>query len=731
MATGGDDGTLKLWDIRAAPQSADALAATRLVNTLGMELQLVAVGEFTMGQNAQPPHGPPHKVRISRPYYLGAHEVTVGQFRAFVRAIGQQVEPLPDGPSWQAPGWVQSDDHPVVAVSYDDAVAFCRWLSKKEGRTYRLPTEAEWERAAQANRADAGPPPSWAANHREAGLGKPVPIGCYPAGALGLCNLAGNVAEWCADWYDPAYYKDSPAEDPSGPPEPPADPRHVTRGGAFDQEPAACTAAYRQGRAGRHLSVGFRVLMEPSAEDLVPWQSLWAGKDLDGWEVKQGRTEDWVLEDGRLICKGGTRGWLGTRQRYADFLLRLEWRIPARGDSGVYLRVPADTGNAARTGIQVQIADNKGLANANGFCGSLYGIAAPSRPMWRGPGEWNTYQIACRGQRFTVTFNGEVVADIDGAKRWEASSRANAGLIGLENWGTQAEFQNAQIKILKEAPPLPSVPRLKPLTTFKTHTRPVWRISLAGVAEAILGSASDDKQAIVWDRATGTPRLMLPHDRPVTAIAVSADGSLVATGGKDMLLLWDGARGTKLQPLIGHKGTLAALAISPDGKVLASGGGEPASGPGGEPCVRLWELPSGKLLKRLAEKNLGHIDNIACSRDGRYLAAAGWSRPVFVWDLHDDSPATCTSAIAPARARSRWRRMATGSPRRRATAPSRSGTVRPASRSPAIAWRPANCPPSSTVPTARRSRSATRPARFTSWTLRRGPSARCCRAMRA
>jgi formylglycine-generating enzyme required for sulfatase activity len=153
-------------------------------NSLGMKLTLIPPGEFSMGSDDaeadQLVKDYPwlkrewfqgerqHRVRITKPYYLGAHEVTVGQFRKFVEAVGHKTDAESSaqggwgydaakieferkpGFSWKNTGWPQSDNQPVVNVSWNDAQAFCKWLSEKEGRTYRLATEAEWEYACRA-----------------------------------------------------------------------------------------------------------------------------------------------------------------------------------------------------------------------------------------------------------------------------------------------------------------------------------------------------------------------------------------------------------------------------------------------------------------------------------------------------------------------------------------------------------------------------------------------------
>ena len=156
-------------------------------NSIGIKLEPIPAGEFLMGgqETAEElvkgfaaykrspdffaDEYPRHRVRITRPFYFGKFEVTVGQFRKFVEAAGYKTEAETDGQggwgydpvtgkcngrelrfNWKNTGFPQTDEHPVLNVTWNDAVAFCRWLSKKEGTTYRLPTEAEWEYACRA-----------------------------------------------------------------------------------------------------------------------------------------------------------------------------------------------------------------------------------------------------------------------------------------------------------------------------------------------------------------------------------------------------------------------------------------------------------------------------------------------------------------------------------------------------------------------------------------------------
>jgi formylglycine-generating enzyme required for sulfatase activity len=238
-----------------------AVPPPRLVaKSVGLELVLIPAGEFSMGSprtdnGARDEEFPSHRVRISRPFYLGEKEVTVGQFRAFVKAAeypttveknrrggckyNVQLSKFEQKPeyNWRNPGSPrpQSDDEPVIQVSWEDAVAFCAWLSKVEGRPYRLPTEAEWEYACRAGTTtrwssgdDVDSLDRFAWTLRDAGDAF-HPVGSKDANRWGLFDMHGNVWEWCHDWF--GKYGDGVAVDPVGPP---SGDQRVLRGGSFD-----------------------------------------------------------------------------------------------------------------------------------------------------------------------------------------------------------------------------------------------------------------------------------------------------------------------------------------------------------------------------------------------------------------------------------------------------------------------------------------------------------------
>lgn len=198
----------------------------------------IPAGEFTMGSNfGNLEEKPAHKVYLDG-YWMGKNEVTVKQFKVFVNETRYitRVE-KEEGEYWRAPNFKQEDNHPVVYILWDDAEEYCKWLSKKIGITFTLPTEAQWEKGARGTDGRKYP---WG-NHEpdangkyyanfapyvkqdikkgEDGYENTSPVGSYPNGAspYGLLDMAGNVWEWTKDWYATNYYKENPEHNPTGP----------------------------------------------------------------------------------------------------------------------------------------------------------------------------------------------------------------------------------------------------------------------------------------------------------------------------------------------------------------------------------------------------------------------------------------------------------------------------------------------------------------------------------
>jgi formylglycine-generating enzyme required for sulfatase activity len=314
------------WAIELSPE-----IPRQIRNPAGMNFVLIPAGEFMMGSEESPDsfaksypqydrerfrqlgdEAPVHKVRITRAFYLGQHEVTVGEFRRFLEASGYRPESEADGTgaygynpgydpaktargdafegrnpkySWRNPGFRQGDDHPVVNVTWNDAVAMCKWLSQTEGKTYRLPTEAEWEYAARAgtrtryytgddpqsllkaaNLFDADAAQNWKkwADYALAGhdgFAFTSPVGSLAPNGFGLYDMHGNAWEWTADWHDEHYYAVSPPADPKGPP---TGTVRVRRGGSWHTWPFYARSSFRNWNTQetRYPLVGMRLVRE-------------------------------------------------------------------------------------------------------------------------------------------------------------------------------------------------------------------------------------------------------------------------------------------------------------------------------------------------------------------------------------------------------------------------------------------------------------------------------------
>jgi formylglycine-generating enzyme required for sulfatase activity len=201
----------------------------------GAEMVLVPAGEFTMGSNEDVDEKPPHRVYLAA-FHIDKYETTNALYRRFMTATNR-VAPA----HWSDEKW-NGATQPVVGVSWHDAEAYCRWAGK------RLPTEAEWEKAARGTDSRKYPwGEQWDASRANSGqsmLGKTAPVGSYPSGVspYGAHDMAGNAWEWVADWYDKDYYQRSPDRNPKGPE---SGQSRVLRGGSWHSAPFRLRASDR------------------------------------------------------------------------------------------------------------------------------------------------------------------------------------------------------------------------------------------------------------------------------------------------------------------------------------------------------------------------------------------------------------------------------------------------------------------------------------------------------
>jgi choice-of-anchor C domain-containing protein len=496
-----------------------------LTNKIGMRLRLIPPGTFLMGSTGSDPQQHPqqkpvHKVHISQPFYLGAFEVTRGEFAKFVAATGYQTEAEKDGGraagvgakgdlteqtnlNWRKPGFEQTDAHPVVIVSWNDASAFCRWLSEQEGQTYRLPSEAEWEYACRAgtltpffsgdklndlysvgNGLDATFRKHFGMSNSAKdtdvrpsdGFVFTAPVGSFRANAFGLCDMHGNVWEWCQDIFS-APYGEAEVTDPTGPAE---GSQRVTRGGAFDCGLSTTSATRDHIKpSDRYANIGFRVVCDPAPIPSAPeppqspavaaapgFVSLFNGRDLAGWQKDPVQPGDWHVEQG-VLTGGGPSGascLYSERADYKDFHLHIEARLTGDDSGAVCIRTQIPAADAKvrlpTTGYEVILREPEDPREPR--AGTVYGLGSgPDGPTEIGfrrfdktivPGQWFTLDVFAEGRHTIVRFNGQVALDNHWIKKQYGPGRI---ALTQDSGKPSVEFRKIEIRELATAAELP------------------------------------------------------------------------------------------------------------------------------------------------------------------------------------------------------------------------------------------------------------------------------------
>jgi formylglycine-generating enzyme required for sulfatase activity len=239
-------------------------------------------GTFQMGSNESDDEKPVHSVTVGD-FYIGKYEVTVAEFKKFIDATnyrtdaekgsgayvwtGSKWEQKSDA-NWSSPYFSQSDNNPVSCVSWNDATEYCRWLSSSSGAKYSLPSEAEWEYAARGGIKSRNYTYSGSENINDvawytSNSGSTThQVGTMQANELGIYDMSGNVWEWCSDWYDKDYYKNSSSNNPRGAS---SGSYRVLRGGSWFCSATDCRVAGRRGSFPdyRLYDYGFRVVRLP------------------------------------------------------------------------------------------------------------------------------------------------------------------------------------------------------------------------------------------------------------------------------------------------------------------------------------------------------------------------------------------------------------------------------------------------------------------------------------
>jgi formylglycine-generating enzyme required for sulfatase activity len=228
-------------------------------NAVAIDLIEIPAGEFWMGcETGRADENPVHRVYVDG-FAMGSTTVTNQQYRLFADATGDVVT------SAASDTCLNDPFQPVVAVTWFNAMAYCGWLSRETGFSFRLPTEAEWEWAVRDGRDKAlyawgDDPPETLERYSTGWQGQgPHPVALHPPNRLGLYDLGDNVHEWCFDWYDPEYYSRAPSNNPVNLD---ATARRASRGGAWRHQVKVSRCAARSSLSPEfaYTDYGFRVV---------------------------------------------------------------------------------------------------------------------------------------------------------------------------------------------------------------------------------------------------------------------------------------------------------------------------------------------------------------------------------------------------------------------------------------------------------------------------------------
>jgi formylglycine-generating enzyme required for sulfatase activity/outer membrane protein assembly factor BamB len=502
---------------------ADSPGAT-LTNSIGMKLALIPAGEFLMGSGdseagARDDERPRHRVRITRPFYLGVHEVTQDEY---TRVMGSNPSFFaPTGPGQGKVAGLNTGRFPVEQVRWPDAVEFCRRLSelpeeKKAGRAYRLPTEAEWEYACRSGTATAFAFGN-SLSSRQANFNGLFPFGDAPRGpflartseggsyrpnAWGLYDMHGNVWEWCSDWFGKDYYKESPRDDPTGPARGSV---RVIRGGEWYGDGRDCRSAFRYADlpTGIFYVLGLRVAMTPPGQapptprgaNTTPLAGKKAEEPAPLVEGPAAEGEDWPCWRGPR--RDGT--WKGPKlpERWPAAGPRRLWRQPVGGG---YSGVVVSGGRVCTLDYHKEPREIERVVCFD---------AGTGRPLWRHayPVRYGKLSYGSGPRASPTMHDGHVytlgavghLRCLDAATGKPVWSKDLVGVMGavLPNWGFSASPLVFEDLLIIQAGAQPD----GCLVALQRRTgRLAWR-SLsdpAGYATPILADVAGSRQLVCW-----------------------------------------------------------------------------------------------------------------------------------------------------------------------------------------------------------------------------------------
>lgn len=184
--------------------------------------------------------------------------------------------------------------------------------------------------------------------------------------------------------------------------------------------------------------------------------SLFNGQNLDGWIEVQGKPGSFRIQDGEIVGRRdrekGTAYWLSTQRKYSDFVLRVEYLLKPKGNSGVFIRVPGYEGRTSKEGMEIQLLDdgaNTGKPN-DGNTGAIYSVVGPTKFVSRPAGEWNELEVTCQGDVIEVKLNGEQINRVNMSEHPALRNRPREGFVGLSAHTDEVRFRNVRIRELNQ-----------------------------------------------------------------------------------------------------------------------------------------------------------------------------------------------------------------------------------------------------------------------------------------
>ncbi|MDA1210937.1 MAG: SUMF1/EgtB/PvdO family nonheme iron enzyme [Planctomycetota bacterium] len=450
------------------------------VNDVGIKFSLIPPGEFMMGSSdnhvaemmalaKKEGEGwesqyiiaeiPQHRVRITKPFYLGMYEITHSEFGKFVK---EQSNPESYRVDLKRPAY------PIGDVTLKEIEQFCFWLEKRDGYRYRLPTEAEWEYACRAGTTtvfsfgdtlastQANFNGRYPFGHDVVGPEhrKLTTVGTFKPNAFGLFDMHGNLWEACSDLFDFSYYRVSPTDNPTGPN---YGNSYAVRGGEYERgRGLSLRSSMRYTRRLPDSHVGFRLIREmekpntPRTRNRIPLNAVnsrepFNRKDLEGWTIFG--YPGWRVEDQNLVSEsppGRHPGWLMSNVEFEDFEFTFEYTIKAGGNSGVFVRAWPEGDVSGKDFIEIQLLDD----NHSKFAslppekknGAIYGRTAPIASIEAPADQRHKMLIRVAGKTVHVELNGKTIIE------QTVEELRPQGHIGLQICPEGIEFRSLRIR---------------------------------------------------------------------------------------------------------------------------------------------------------------------------------------------------------------------------------------------------------------------------------------------